>query len=201
MRFFHEFWTSDNTNPFKRVFIQWGAGHIFPAKVQGAHVTHMGRQPFKFAFDVAMSGTLGMDANPVKMTDEEKKITARALEVYKSRLRPVVQAGDLYRLISPYETSRAALSYVDEDRAKAVVFLYQLSNDKAGGVTVRLQGLDPNRQYTLEEVNIDSPAAAACSQNGQKRSGKQLMEEGIYFGCKQRFDSATLYLEASATLE
>jgi alpha-galactosidase len=193
MRFFHEFWTSDNTTPLKRVFIQWGASHVFPSKIHGAHVTHMGRQPFKFAFDVAMSGCLGMDADPTKMTGEEKKITLRALDVYKNRLRPVVQLGDLYRLVSPYENSRSVVSYVDETQDRAVVFVYQVNDDKEG-IKVLLQGLNPEKSYRLEEVNIDSPKVAACRENGKMLSGKELMEAGIYFDCKKRFDSASLYL-------
>jgi alpha-galactosidase len=193
MRFFHEFWTSDNTTPLKRVFIQWGASHVFPAKIHGAHVTHMGHQPFKFAFDVAMSGCLGMDADPTKMTGEEKTITLRALEIYKNRLRPVVQLGDLYRLVSPYENSRSVVSYVNEAQDRAVVFVYQVKDDKEG-IKVLLQGLNPEKSYRLEEVNIDSPEVAACRENGKTFSGKELMEKGVYFNCKKRFDSASLYL-------
>lgn len=127
MRYFHEFWASDNTTPLSRVYIQWGYSHIFPSKTVGAHVTHMGNQPFKFAFDVAMSGCLGMDADPTKMNEEEKKITKRSVELYKTRLRNTVQFGDLYRLLSPYETSRASLIYVEpEKKAKAVLFVYQV---------------------------------------------------------------------------
>ncbi|NDV46726.1 melibiase [Paludibacter sp. 221] len=194
MRYFHEFWTSDNTNPLKRVFVQWGASHVFPAKTHGAHVTHMGHQPFKFAFDVAMSGCLGMDANPLKMTEEEKKITKRSLEAYKTKLRPVVQLGDLYRLVSPYETSRSVVSYVENDKKeKAVVFVYQV-RDSSEGLNVALQGLNPDLNYTIDEVNIDSADAAACIQNGKTLSGKELMEKGLDFNCKKRFDSASVYL-------
>lgn len=194
LRYFHEFWTSDNTTPMSRVFIQWGASHVFPAKTHGAHVTHMGRQPFKFAFDVAMSGCLGMDADPTKMSDEEKKVTMRSLEAYKSKLRPVVQQGDLYRLVSPYETSRSVVSYVEENtKKKAAVFVYQVKDDQ-DGVTVRLQGLDSSVLYTIEEVNIDSPDIAMCIENGKTISGKELMEKGLQFKCKKRFDSASVYL-------
>lgn len=196
MKFFHEFWTSDNTTPMKRVFIQWGASHVFPAKTHGAHVTHMGRQPFKFAFDVAMSGCLGMDADPTRMSEEEKKVTRRALDAYKNKLRPVVQLGDLYRLVSPYETSRSVVSYVEpETKSRAALFVYQVRNDSKG-VTVRLQGLDPEQDYRIEEVNIDSPQQAACLQNGRTLSGRLLMEEGLHFNCQKRFDSASVYLSA-----
>lgn len=194
MRYFHEFWTSDNTTPLKRVFIQWGASHVFPAKTHGAHVTHMGHQPFKFAFDVAMSGCLGMDADPTKMTAEEKAITTRALEAYKTKLRPVVQLGDLYRLVSPYETSRSSVSYVSKDKTQAALFIYQVHNDNTG-LTVKLQGLQPDKNYLVEELNIDSPSRAMCNENGKSFTGKDLMEKGLSFKCQKRFDSASVYLK------
>ncbi len=195
MRYFHEFWASDNTTPLSRVYIQWGYSHIFPSKTVGAHVTHMGNQPFKFAFDVAMSGCLGMDADPTKMNEEEKKITKRSVELYKTRLRNTVQFGDLYRLLSPYETSRASLMYVEpEKKAKAVLFVYQV-RDAGEDCVVRLEGLDAGKQYRVEEVNIDSPEKAACRENGKMISGEELMKQGLTFSCKKRFDSAVVCLE------
>ncbi len=196
LKYFHEFWASDNTGPLNRVRIQWGYSHIFPAKAIGAHVTHWGRQPFKFAFDVAMSGTLGMDADPTKMSDEEKEITQRAVSIYKEKLRPVVQFGDLFRLVSPYESNRASLMYVTPDKQdKAVVFFYQTADDQ-NGLTVKLQGLNPDARYLLEEVNIESPDKAACAENAQTLTGSQLMGQGLHFNCKKRFDSAAVYLQA-----
>lgn len=196
LQYFHDLWTSDNTNAMSRVFIQWGYSHIFPAKALCAHVTHMGHHPFKFAFDVAMSGTLGMDADPTKMTEEEKTVTKRAVEVYKTKLRPVVQFGEIYRLQSPYETSRAALMYVTpKDRKTAAVFVYQVKDD-SNALTLKLQGLDPEAKYKVEEVNIDSPASAACKENGSALSGRQLMDTGLTFSCKKHLDSAVIYLNA-----
>lgn len=196
LQFFHEFWTSDNTTPLARVFIQWGHSHVFPARVIGAHVTHMGHQPFKFAFDVAMSGVLGMDANPAKMTKEESEITRRAVKAYKEKLRPVVQFGDLYRLISPYETSRSVISYVEpEEHTSAALFVYQVK-DETAPLHVNLQGLDPGLNYKIEEVNIASPFEAACTQNGKVMSGEDLMTIGLDFACSKRFDSAVIYLKA-----
>lgn len=154
----------------------------------------MGNQPFKFAFDVAMSGCLGMDANPVSMSEKDKAITRRAVNAYKAKLRPVVQLGDLYRLVSPYEASRSVISYVERDnKTKAALFVYQVRDDDSG-LQVKLQGLNPDYDYTIEEVNIDSPEVAACRENGQTISGKELMETGLHFSCRKRFDSASLYL-------
>src|SRR6202041_1611957 len=54
LKYFHCFWPSDNTDPARRVFIQWGFSHFFPACALCDHVTRMGNRPIKFTLDVAM---------------------------------------------------------------------------------------------------------------------------------------------------
>ena len=39
LKYFTEFWASDNTDPVKRIFMQWGYSYFFPAKSISAHVT------------------------------------------------------------------------------------------------------------------------------------------------------------------
>ena len=39
LKYFTEFWCSDNTDPVTRAYIQWGFSQIFPAKAMAAHVT------------------------------------------------------------------------------------------------------------------------------------------------------------------
>jgi len=39
MKYFTEFWPSDDTDPLERVFIQWGYSNFFPAITISAHVT------------------------------------------------------------------------------------------------------------------------------------------------------------------
>lgn len=55
--------------------------------------------PLKFRFDVAMSARLGMEMQPKDMTPEEYEFARKAITTYK-KIRPLVQQGDLYRLIS-----------------------------------------------------------------------------------------------------
>lgn len=192
LKYFHEFWPSDNTNPASRVFIQWGHSQVFPAKTIAAHVTHMGNHDFKFAFDVAMSGRLGMDADPTKMSEKEIAISKRCLELYNTKLRPIIQLGELYRLQSPYHSPAASLMYVSNDKKQAALFFYRIKNESNS--PIKLEGLDPNKSYTLEEVNIDSPDKALCTENGSTLSGKDLMEKGITFKGNKQYESATLYI-------
>ena len=68
----------------------------------------------KYRIDVAMSGRLGMEIQPKNMTDEEKALCRKAISEYKE-IRPVVQFGDLYRLVSPYDNQGlSSIMYVSE---------------------------------------------------------------------------------------
>ena len=61
LRWFHEVWLSDNTDPLDRVRMQWAASHFLPANVVGAHVTREGDRPLAFGCAVAMSARFGFD--------------------------------------------------------------------------------------------------------------------------------------------
>jgi alpha-galactosidase len=155
MRFAHEFWPSDNTDPARRVFMQWGYSHFFPAIAVSAHVTEMNHRPLKFAFDVAMSGRLGMDMDVDKLAADDRAYAASAIAAYK-RIRDVVQLGAQYRLESPYAGPRSSLMYVHEGRA--VVFVYSLGASPSQPLV--LEGLNPSVEYHIEEVNPEPNARA-----------------------------------------
>jgi alpha-galactosidase len=141
---------------------------------------------------VALSGAFGVDRDVEKMTEEEKKTTAMATVLYKQRLREIVSQGDLYRLESPYENPRAALSYVSQDRSVGVVFIYQLRESVVG--PVKLSGLDPNKNYRVEEVNLPEGKNSRLSLNKQVTSGAKLMEEGLQSPLRRALESAVIIL-------
>lgn len=130
--YFHELWTSDNTDPVDRVRIQWGASHLLPAGVLGAHVTRWGERPISFGCAVAMSGRFGFDLDLTRLSDHERLVCRQAADDYRE-LREMIQFGDLHRMVSPVGTDRGALSYVEESGERAVVFAYVLPAD--AGVT------------------------------------------------------------------
>jgi len=189
---FHSFWPSDNTDPLKRVFIQWGFSHIFPANTIAAHVTRMGNRPMKFTIDVALSGAYGVDLDLSKLTVTEKKQIQKSIELYKKSLRPIVQRGDLYRLVSPYKDSRAALCYVSPDQEKVVVFVYQTNN--SGDEKVKLKGLNPLKNYVVKELNVEEGKNSTFYLNNKILTGKELMEEGFIPVCKNELESMVIGL-------
>ncbi|MBQ6137377.1 MAG: alpha-galactosidase [Kiritimatiellae bacterium] len=166
LRYADEFWTSDDTDPYQRVFIQWGASQFYPACAMACHVTaspnHQTKRetPLKYRFDVAMTGRMGFELHPKDLSADELAFAKAAVETYK-RIRPVVQQGDLYRLASPYENPYSSLMYVNDDRSRAVVFVLGLDGLQGRRVAVKLAGLDPSKSYSLEEINCGKKRHAA----------------------------------------
>ena len=184
MPWFDEFWVSDNTDAVQRVYMQWGTSHFFPAVAMASHISaapnHQTQRviPLKYRTDVAMSGRLGMEIQPKNMTDEEKGQCRKAIAEYKT-IRPVVQQGDLYRLLSPYDGKGAAsLMYVAPDKSDAVFFWWRLDNDVNPQLPrVTMAGLDPDATYTVQELNrID---VKPLPFEGKSYTGRYLMANGL----------------------
>lgn len=184
LKFFDEFWTSDNTDALQRIYIQWGTSHFYPSIAMASHIsaspnhqTHR-RVPIKFRADVAMSGRLGIELQPKDMTEEEAEVCRRAVSDYK-RVRNTIQQGDLYRLHSPYDKGGvASLMYVSEKKDEAVFFWYRTESFVGQILPVtKFAGLDSNGTYRITELNRidDNPMPF----EGKCFSGAFLMNQGL----------------------
>jgi alpha-galactosidase len=185
MKYSHAFWPSDMTDPERRIFIQWGYSFFFPAIATANHVTLAGGHSLKFAFEVAMSGRLGMDVDLEKLHPADRQIAKRAIALYKG-IREVVQFGEQYRLESPYDGPRSSLMYVKNGRA--ILFVYSLG--EAGAAELSLKGLDPKLTYHVSE--LDASAAPLSTENVY--SGRSLLTEGLQIPALSKFQSAVYEL-------
>ena len=194
MPYFDEFWVSDNSDALQRIHIQWGTSYFYPANAMAAHISAVPnwildrRTSLKYRIDVAMSGRLGMEVQPKHMTEEEKDFCRKAIAEYK-KIRPVVQLGDLYRLVSPYEGhNMASLMYVAEDKSEAAFFWWKTELLWEDHVPrMKMAGLDPDRKYVVHELNrVDSDELEF---EGKTFTGKFLMEHGLTMPSKHWVDS------------
>ena len=181
---FDEFWVSDNTDALQRIYMQWGTSYFFPAIAMASHIsaapnhTVYRTTSLKMRIDVAMSGRLGMEIQPKNMTDDEKALCRQAIKEYKE-IRPVVQFGDIYRLVSPFDKRGiASLMYVSEQKDKAVFYWWkteQFQNEHLP--RVKMAGLDPTRMYKVHELDRIDLTPMYCE--GKTYSGAYLMNHGL----------------------
>lgn len=182
--YFDEFWVSDNTDALQRIYMQWGTSYFFPAIAMASHIsatpnhTVFRTTAMKYRIDVAMSGRLGMEIQPKNMTEEEKALCRNAIAEYK-QIRPIVQFGNIYRLLSPYEKKGlASMMYVTDQKDKAVWYWWKTESFQNEHLPrVRMAGLDANRMYKVHELNRIDLKPLDCE--GKSYSGAYLMSHGL----------------------
>ncbi len=164
-------WISDNTDPVERQFIQYGASLVYPVSSWGAHVSaspnhQTGRtSSLELRGTVAMNGAFGYELDLTRLSEDSKALVARQVAQYKKN-RQLVNTGDYYRLLSPYETEYSAWMYVSEDKKQALVYFAEVVIvPYPRPRLLKLAGLDENRRYTV---------------NGEIFTGRTLMNYGIY---------------------
>lgn len=180
LKYFTEFWCSDNTDPIERLYIQWGFSQIFPSKAMCAHVTSWNKNTtVKFRTDVASMCKLGFDLGLKELSQDELTYCRQAVANFK-RLKPAILDGDLYRLASPYDSNHMSVMHVAKDKNKAVLYTYDI-HPRFGEklLLVKLQGLIPDKMYKVEEINLMPETKSALSANGNIYSGDYLMKVGL----------------------
>ena len=180
LKYFTEFWCSDNTDPYERLYIQWSLSKFFPAKAMASHVTNWNRRAsLKFRTDVCSSCRLGFDIDLKSLSAEEMQFAREAVRNYNA-MKPVIFEGDQYRLVSPYQTPHCAVQYVSKDRTRALLFAYNLHpRDTDRPLPVKMQGLDAARTYTVRETNLMPGAKSRLACDGRQYSGDYLMRVGL----------------------
>ncbi|WP_411348067.1 alpha-galactosidase [Paenibacillus sp. WLX2291] len=148
-------WTSDDTDAVERLKIQYGTSVVYPASAMGSHVSavpnhQVGRiTSFATRGHVAMSGNFGYELDLTKLTDEEKQEVREQVSQYK-QLRELIQFGDFYRLLSPFDGNHTAWMFVSADRSEAFAGYFQvLSVPNPPLRRLKLTGLEPEIRYRM----------------------------------------------------
>lgn len=151
---FDQVWTSDNTDAVDRMVIQKGYSLLRPIKAMRTWVTDIGwiskPAPLSFRFNIAMQGVLGIGGNLTEYSESDLKICKESIALYK-KIRPIVQFGDLYRLLDIEDDEVLMNHYVSKDKAKSVVFIAsdgtRLFKKR---IPLRFEGLDQDKRYKFE---------------------------------------------------
>ena len=182
-----QIWTSDNTDPYARVYIQYGTSFAYPVSAISCHFTKgeftSGRKStYDFRYRVAEFGSYGYELDLGEYSDGDKAQFKAYSEEYRKD-EELNLSGDLYRLLSPEKTPFCAYMKVSKDKSRAkLTFLELNATGLIESMTLRLKGLAPDKRYQ----NVET---------GEILYGATLMNVGIRIGDlfrKKREDGYTV---------
>ena len=146
-------WTSDNTDAVCRMKIQYGTSLVYPPITMGAHLSdvpnnQVGRvTPLETRAHVAMSANFGYELDLTKISEEEKESIKEQVKLYKE-IRAIVQFGDFYRILSPFEGNEAAWNMVSKNKEEFVGMYFKILSEPATSIKIlKFKGLNPNYYY------------------------------------------------------
>ncbi|KAK8837329.1 hypothetical protein M9Y10_036762 [Tritrichomonas musculus] len=164
-------WASDNSDAVSRMKIQYGTSMCYPISSIGAHVSAVPNHqlfritPISTRANVAYFGTFGYELDLNKLTAEERDKVREQIKFMKE-YREVIQFGEFYRLVSPFDTNFLSWMVVSPDKKTALVGWYKVLNEVNGPYRrVRLQGLNPEFRYSVD--------------GGKAHFGDELMKVGL----------------------
>lgn len=168
-----QIWTSDNTDPIERIYIQYGTSFGYPTSTMGSHVTaspnhYTARKPcMKTRGDIALSGNFGYELDITTLPQEDLEAIKAQVEECK-KIRSLVQYGDFYRLADPFTGNIAAWQIVNADKTESFFCAARiLFKSNVYFPLVRLNGLEKGAMYCDEHT-------------GTVYSADELMYRGLF---------------------
>jgi alpha-galactosidase len=164
-------WSSDNTHPDARLFIQEGISYILPGRTMGNWVTdtpadrQVNEIPLRYRFHIAMMGMLGIGGHLSHWSEADMDEAARWIAVYK-QIRHIVQDGEQHWLISPSSNdgNLAAVECLNADHSEAVVLAFRRSNPFWEPLPrLRVYNLLAEAQYTVQELGSHNATPVTLS--------------------------------------
>ncbi len=175
-----QIWTSDNTDPYARTFIQASSIMGYPAATMSCHVSdpHGSLDSLDYRYKVAVGGMLGYELNILRMSDEINATIARQIKAYRT-FEHVIRLGEYRSYASPTKYPYAAHSYSLPESGEILLSLIEKAGCPAG-VTKRIR------------VSADKQATYTDKLTGKCYSGEELAR-GLVLSLTGKPDSAQIY--------
>ena len=167
--YFPQIWTSDNTDAYERMKIQWGTSMCYPLSSMSCHVSACPNHqtglssPLKMRGAVASLGATGYELDLSKLAADEKTQIKEQTESYK-KINSLILQGDLFRILSPFDNLGFSEIVVSKDKNLAYL-VYVRDKTCANCRILKPKGLDGSKIY--------------CVNGDYMLSGKELMGNGI----------------------
>ncbi len=219
MRFAGRMHRSDNQDPLDSVTMHEGMSHFILPKmeggacfVSGAYTQMFNMRPTSIEYQghVGMMSSLSVSMSLGEIPEEQREELKRTIALCKE-VRPTVQKGDLYRLVSVYDKPYGVYEYLSKDKKRAVVFIIGINMQFASVPDrLRMLGLDPQASYRVTghstyyktqfymhepTYKYYEPEIPTRTRDYGVHSGAGLMNIGLYISIKGHAHSEVLIVE------
>lgn len=155
-------WVSDNTDAIERSKIQFGTSVVYPLSSMGTHVSDipnhqmMRSTPLNTRANVAYFGTFGYELDILSLSNDEIEQIKEQIKFMKE-YRDLIQFGDFYRLLSPFEGNYVSWIVISKDKKIAIIFYMSILNEiNSSYKKLKVKGLNPDYLYRIDKSDIFS---------------------------------------------
>lgn len=142
----HQIWGSDETDPIPRSEIQFSSNMFYPLRMMGAHVSMRKFLTIEEKASVAMFGTFGYELDPTTLKDEQIEAALRSNDIFL-RNKEIIDEGDYYSLISPFDSNFVSWEVVSKSKDNAIVFFLNYRHINWRSRFLKLYGLEKDAKY------------------------------------------------------
>ncbi len=148
-------WTSDNTDPLDRMYIQSGTSYGYPQSVMTMHVAaqysfaNFRPSSIEHRFNVSAFGLLGYELDVTMLSKHDKACVKKQIEYYKQHRR-LLQFGEYSRIGDIFKNDRCMWQITAEDKSEAMYgYFVNRVTPNWGNDVIKLVNLDEDTTYNL----------------------------------------------------
>ena len=187
---------TDSYDPLSNRRAFFDASHLLPAAMLESYVERwpvVQPENFLYMLRSGMMGWITIMLDTTAWTPEQHVAAARAIALYKQKLRPLIRDANLYHVSARPDGVRwDGTEYWDPARGQGVVFAFRGTIPNETEHRFVLAGLDAARHYALHFEDGSASDAQA--------TGSELMTQGLEISLPNPLSSELVFLqEASAT--
>jgi alpha-galactosidase len=180
---------TDTYDPLSNRRAFFDSSYLIPPAMCECYVDqHPGKTAANFLY-MLRSGMMGwctIMLDTTQWTAQQHELAKRQFELYKSRLRPLINNADLYHVSDRPDGIRwDGIEYFDPKTGSGVLFAFRGTTGEAKHSFV-IRGLDPNAKYDVEFEDSGTHATAIA--------GSELMGAGIKVSLAEPESSEIAYI-------
>lgn len=149
-------WTSDNTDPLDRIYIQSGTSYGYPQSVMTMHVAAAISFPdfrpssIEQRFNVSAFGVLGYELDVTNLSQFDKAAVKKQIEYYKQH-RHLLQFGEFSRIGDITKDDRCKWQITDKDKSQAMYgYFVNRITPNWGNDVIKFVSLNEQWDYNLK---------------------------------------------------